>query len=289
MKCKCLTLLLVLTSLIGYSQTAKKEISMDAVKRKSNTIVLIHGLFLNNTSWSKWKAYFEEKGYRVYAPAYPGHEGNPSDLRRHIHPDLTGTGLEDVVKKMEELIDSLPEKPIVIGHSMGGLVVQKLIEADKAIAGVSIDGAPPKNVMPPLSTFKISWPAVNFFKSNSKAYLGSREWYHKAFFNNFSESESNQLYEQLTVPESRKIVKQSALNSFAKVDFKKVQRPLLFIAGEKDAFFSPGFTQKIAQKYQDKNHSRVDYKMFKSRSHYICGEENWQEVAAYINNWINNL
>jgi pimeloyl-ACP methyl ester carboxylesterase len=262
---------------------------MDTLKRKSNTIVLIHGLFLNNTSWKEWITFFEEKGYKVYAPAYPGHEGNPSDLRNNIRPDLTRTGLEDVVRKMEALIDTLPEKPIVIGHSMGGLVVQKLLEANKAIAGVSIDGAPSKNVMPPFSTLKISWPAANLFKSNSKAFTGNREWYRNAFFNNLSQSRSDQLYEQLAVPESRKIVKQSALSSFAKVNFKKIHQPLLFIAGEKDAFFSPSFTQKIVKRYQNKSNSRVDYKVFEGRSHYICGEKNWQEVAAYILSWINNL
>ncbi len=98
------------------------------------------------------KLILKKRGYKVYAPANPGHEGNPADLRNNIHPQLTQTGFEDAVMNIVKLIDSLPEKPIVIGHSMAGLVVQKLVEMDKAYAGVSIDGAPPKNVLPPLST-----------------------------------------------------------------------------------------------------------------------------------------
>lgn len=115
---------------------------------KSNTIVFVHGLFVNNTSWAAWKTYFEEKGYTVYTPANPGHEGNPTALRNNIHPALTASSFEDVVMNVVKLIDTLPEKPIVVGHSLAGLVVQKLIEMDKAVAGISIDGAPPKNVLP---------------------------------------------------------------------------------------------------------------------------------------------
>ena len=102
--------------------------------KKSKTIVLIHGLFVNNSSWAAWKTYFENRGYTVYTPANPGHEGFPADLRKNIHPELTKVGFEDVVNNVIKLIDTLPEKPIVIGHSLAGLVVQKLIELDKAVA-----------------------------------------------------------------------------------------------------------------------------------------------------------
>lgn len=254
---------------------------------KSKTIVLVHGMFVNNTSWSEWKAFFEAKGYTVYAPANPGHEGNPADLRANIHPELIQTGFEDVVRNIVKLIDTLPEKPIVIGHSMAGLVIQKLIELDKAVAGISINGAPPKNVIPPLSTAKIVWPAVNFFKGHS-AYMGTFDWYKRAFFNNLSEAEAQKAYNDIAVPESRKIGQETLLKSFASVDFSKPHNPLLFIGGERDAIFPPSLTQKIAGKYKDKK-SVVDLKVFPKRSHFICGEEGWEEVAGYILDWLKKI
>lgn len=226
-------------------------------------------------------------GYNVLTPSYPGHDGKPFDLRASIHPDLVNMGFEDAVKAMVKVIDSLPEKPIVVGHSMGGLIVQKLVEMDKVAAGISIDGAAPKNVMAPLSTLKIVWPALNLFKGKSP-FTGSKDWYHKAFFNTFSKEESDKLYEEFAVPESRKIVRESALKSFAKINFKKPHQPLLFIAGEKDAIFSPAFTKKIADKYKDKN-SVVACKVFENRTHFICGQQNWREVAEYIENWISAI
>lgn len=254
---------------------------------KSKTIVLVHGMFVNNTSWSEWKTFFEAQGYKVYTPANPGHEGTPADLRANIHPQLTQTGFEDVVQNIIKLIDTLPEKPIVIGHSMAGLVIQKLVELNKAVAGVSINGAPPKNVIPPFSTVKIVWPAVNFFKGHS-SYMGTFDWYKRAFFNTLSDTEAQKAYEAIAVPESRKIGQETLLKSFAHVDFSKSHNPLLFIGSEQDAIFSPALTKKIADKYKDKT-SIVDLKIFKNRSHFICGEEGWQEVAQYILNWLNKI
>src|ERR1700754_3849646 len=113
---------------------------------KSKTVVLIHGNFVNDRTWAEWKRRYEQKGYTVYTPANPGHDGEPADLRKNVHPDLRKTGFIDVVNNIAELIDSLPEKPLVIGHSMAGMATLKLVELGKAVAGVSIDGAPPKNV-----------------------------------------------------------------------------------------------------------------------------------------------
>ncbi|CAG4999564.1 2-succinyl-6-hydroxy-2, 4-cyclohexadiene-1-carboxylate synthase [Dyadobacter sp. CECT 9275] len=255
--------------------------------KQSKTIVFIHGLFVNNKSWAAWKTYFEAQGYTVHTPANPGHDGVPSDLRANIHPDLTKTGFEDVVMNIVKLIDTLPEKPIVVGHSLAGLVVLKLIEMGKAVAGINIDGAPPKNVLAPFSTIKIVYPVVDFFKGQSP-FLGSRNWYKRAFFNNMSEAEAAVAYEEAAVPESRKIARETLLKSFANVDFSKPHQPLLFITGEQDNIFSPALTKKITSRYKDKN-SIVDYKEFKGRSHYIAGQKGWEEVADYVINWIENV
>ena len=117
---------------------------------KTKTIVLIHGNFVNDHSWREWKHYYEQKGNTVHTPANPGHDGEPTKLREQVHPTLVETGFIDVVKNIAHFIDSLPDKPLIIGHSMAGMAVQKLVEMNKAVAAVSIDGAPPKKCV---STF----------------------------------------------------------------------------------------------------------------------------------------
>ena len=183
---------------------------------KSKTIVLIHGNFVNNTSWAEWKRYYELKGYKVYTPANPGHEGDPVSLRANVHPDLVKTGFIDIVNNIDRLIDTLSERPLIIGHSMAGMVVQKLVEMGKASAGVSINGAPPKNVFPPFQTLKTVLPAFGFF-SFSKYYMGTRNWYDYAFFNTIPAQEKEKAFEKFAVPESYKVSRQLVLNSFSNV------------------------------------------------------------------------
>jgi pimeloyl-ACP methyl ester carboxylesterase len=254
---------------------------------RSKSIVLIHGNFVNNTSWTKWKLRYEQRGYTVHTPANPGHAGNPADLRNKVHPDLIKTGFIDIVNNIANLIDSLPEKPLVIGHSMAGMAVMKLLEMGKVAAAVSIDGAPPKNVFPPFKTLKAALPAFGFF-SAKKNFMGSREWYNKNFFNTLPEAERSKAFDDTAVPESFKVSQQLVLNSFSNIDFSKPHEPILFIGGGSDNIFPPSLTTKLANKYTDKN-SKVDLKIFEGRSHFICGEPGWEQVADHILDWYERL
>ncbi|HTE31125.1 MAG TPA: alpha/beta hydrolase [Chryseolinea sp.] len=250
---------------------------------KSKSIVLIHGNFVNNTSWTEWKHYYEQKGYTVYTPANPGHEGNPTELRAKVHPDLIKTGFIDVVNTIAKLIDSLPEKPLVIGHSMAGMATLKLVELGKAAAGVSIDGAPPKNVFPPFQTLKTVLPAFGFF-SFKKYFKGSRRWYNYSFFNTIPDAEKEKAFVKFAVPESYKVSRELVLNSFSNINFKIPHAPILFVGGSNDHIFPPKLTKTIADRYKDKN-SRVDLKIFEGKSHFLYGEPGWEKIADYILDW----
>jgi len=254
---------------------------------KSTTIVLIHGNFVNNITWAEWKRYYEQKGYKVYTPANPGHEGNPAELRTKVHPDLIKTGFIDIVNNIAELIDSLPEKPLIIGHSMAGMATLKLVEMGKAVAGVSIDGAPPKNVFPPFQTLKTVLPAFGFF-SFTNYFMGSRKWYDYSFFNTIPDTEKAKAFEKFAIPESYKVSRQLVLDSFSNIDFKKPHVPILFIGGGSDHIFPPNLTKKIASSYKDTT-SKVDIKIFEGKSHFICGEPGWEKVADYILEWYESL
>lgn len=255
---------------------------------RSKTIILIHGNFVNDITWSEWKMRYEQKGYKVFAPANPGHSGIPAELRRSEQHDLLRkTGFIDVVGNISRLIDTLREKPLIIGHSMAGMAVMKLVEMDKASAGVSINGAPPKNIFPPFQTIKTVFPAFGFFTSR-KFFMGSRKWYDYSFFNTLPEDEKKRSYERFAVPESFKVSRQLVLNSFSSINFKRPHAPLLFIGGTQDHIFPPALTKKMAGKYKDRD-SRVDLRVFDGKSHFICGEPGWETVADHILDWYENL
>jgi pimeloyl-ACP methyl ester carboxylesterase len=254
---------------------------------KSKTIVFIHGLFMNPSSWDTWIKFFEEKGYRCYAPAYPFHEGKPSDLRTSINPDLGKTTFGQVIDSLSGFIDKLPEKPVLIGHSIGGLAVQKLIEMNKGIAGICIDPAPPKGIFSfKWSFLKANLPVINPLKGNSVCLPGVK-WYNYAFCNTMTREQTGIEYDKFVVPDSRNIPR-SSIKKEGKIDFTKPHNPLLIIAGEKDHIVPSSLNKRNFEAYKDKN-SRIDFKEFTGRTHYICGQQKWEEVAGYSIDWITSL
>jgi pimeloyl-ACP methyl ester carboxylesterase len=275
--------LLLLTTLIIQQTNGQ---NMDH-KITGNTIVFIHGLFMNPTSWNDWIKYYEAKGYRCFAPAYPFHAGNPIDLRKNVNPSLGKLTFGQVIDNLSAYIDSLPEKPILIGHSMGGLAVQKLMEMNKGVAGICIDAAPPKGIFSYKWSFlKANLPTVNPFKGNSVC-LPSVKWFQYAFCNTMTMEQTKIEYDKFVIPESRNIPRSSTKKD-GKIDFKKPHGPLLFIAGEKDHIIPSSLNKKNFDAYKDKN-SKKDFKEFAGRTHYICGQQNWEEVAKYIHDWITGL
>lgn len=257
---------------------------MKTVKTSSKTIVLVHGLFVNPKSWATWKTYFENLGYTVHAPANPGHEGEPAALWNPGDPNLSRVDFKDVVDNLVRFIDSLPEKPILIGHSLGGLTVQKLIALGKGVAGVVIDGAAPAGIIPTSWSFwKSNLTVINPFKGSSP-FLPTKAWFRYTFGNRLTPEESDRVFEQFAVPESRAIA-WGTLKPFAKIDFKKPHAPLLFIAGEKDNIIPAALNRKNFRAYRHAGSLR-EFREFPGRGHYILGEPNWEEVADYAAGWL---
>jgi len=256
-------------------------------KITGKTIVFVHGLFMNPSSWTNWIKFYEAKGYKCYAPAYAYHEGKPSDLRFNINPNLGKLTFGQIINNLVSFIDKLPEKPILIGHSMGGLAVQKLIEMNKGAVGICIDTAPPKGIFSfKWSFIKANLPTINPFKGNSVC-SPSVKWFRYAFCNTMTMEQTEIEFNKFVVPESRNIPRSSIMND-GKIDFKKPHNPLLLIAGEKDNIIPSSLNKKNFEAYKD-NKSKIDFKEFADRTHYICGQKNWEEVAAYISEWITSL
>jgi alpha-beta hydrolase superfamily lysophospholipase len=249
------------------------------------TIVFIHGLHENAHSWTEWKSFFENLGYICHTPNYPYHEGTPSALRQNPNKDLAKTLLNDVVEHYIQFIEQLENvSPILIGHSMGGLIVQKLIQAQKGSLGICITSASPKGVLSfKWSFIKSNIGAINPLKGNS-LFCGTREWFHYAICNTLTRQQSDEIYEKAVIPESRNIPRSSRFSD-GFIDFDKPHKPLLFVSAEKDHIIPISLNIKNVEAYKDEQ-SITEFKEFKGRSHSICVQSGWQEVAQYIENWI---
>src|SRR5882757_6490461 len=122
-------------------------------------IVLLHGMYLNGLSWAPWIERAASRGFDAIAPSWPFHEGEPAALRESIDPRLGRLTFGEVVASLKSVIDALPERPLVIGHSIGGLAAQKLVADGYARAAVAISSAPPQGVLSLAPDFlRANWP-----------------------------------------------------------------------------------------------------------------------------------
>jgi len=253
---------------------------------KTKAIVFIHGMFMNSLCWEAWTKYFAAKGYTALAPDWPAHEGRPELLRkRHPDPELGRLTLTKVVDHFSGIIDRLEEKPIIIGHSMGALVTQILVNRGLGAAGVAIDSAPPAGVFTTAFSFlKANFPMITPFVSKTRPHLMSFEQFQYAFVNTLSPKSQRDAYEKYVVPESRQVPRES-LTGAGKVDFKKEHPPLLLTAGSADNIIPASLNKSNYEKYGAAT-SVTDFKEFPGRTHFLIGQEGWEEIADFVASWL---
>ena len=256
----------------------------------SKTVLFITGCFVHHSCWDEWQTYFQSKGYTTSAPPWPDKDASVEELRaRHPHHDkelalLTLAGLK---QHYVNIIKSLPEAPIIIGHSYGGLLTQLMLNMDLGAAGVAIHPVPPQGVFPyEFSFLKGGWKALGIFTDIEETYMMSFEDWQYAFVNGMPYQEQNVAYETYTIPES-KTVNRDAVTHEAKVDFTKAHAPLLITAGDTDHIIPAHLNNRNFNAYKS-NGSVLNYKLFQNRNHFVLGQPTWQEDADYILDWINN-
>jgi pimeloyl-ACP methyl ester carboxylesterase len=252
----------------------------------TKTIVFVHGMFVTPSCWKKWQTYFEARGYRTLAPAWPEHEP-PAAAQRARHPNaaLGQLQLADVLARYREVIRGLPEKPILVGHSMGGLVVQLLLQEDLGVAGIAIDSAPPKGVLTLKWSFlKSNWPVLSPFASKTEPVLLDAARFHYAFTNTLDEAQARAAYESESVPESR-LIGRAPTTAQGKVDFARPRAPLLMVAGAEDHIIPAALNEKNYARYR-KGPSITELKVFPGRDHWLIASDGWEEIADYVRGWI---
>ncbi len=250
----------------------------------AKTVVFVHGMYMTPLCWEQWVERFQSKGYRSLAPAWPGRD-QPIEVLRQRHPDpqLGQLTLSKVLDSLAGTIKQLNEKPIVIGHSMGGLIVQLLLNRELAAAAVAIDSAPPFGVFTMKWPFlKSNWPHISPFAAQDKPIAMTFERFQYTFVNTLPLAEQRAAYERYVVPESRRVPRESLT---ARIDFKKPHAPLLLIAGSADHIIPASLNRSNYAKYRS-SPSVTDFKEFAGRTHFIVGQAGWEEVADYVLGWL---
>lgn len=247
-------------------------------------VVFVHGLWLLASSWNPWRAFFEERGYITLAPGWP--DDPETVVNAKDDPEtFANKRITQIVDHFSHVISQLKKKPVVIGHSFGGLFAQQLADREVSLVTVAIDPAGFRGVLPlPLSELKSGSPVLSNPANYHRSVALTFEQFHYGFTNELDETEARQLYERYAVPGPGMPLFQAAaanLNPWTedKVNTKNPERgPLLLIAGEKDHTV-PAVVVKAAYKLQQANPAITEFREVPGRGHSLIIDHGWHEVA----------
>src|SRR5690349_5149964 len=247
-------------------------------------VVFIHGLWLLPSSWDAWADFFERAGYAPLTPDWPDDPETVEEAR--ANPDvLANKKLKQVADHTADVIGELEHKPVLIGHSTGGLFAQMLAGRGLAAATVAIDPGVFRGVLPlPASVLKGVGPLLIDPRTRGRAITLSIDQFKYGWANALDEQETRELYDKYHVAGSGIALVQMGnanLNPWteAKADTKNPDRgPLLIIDGEKD-YTVPWAIAHAAYKRQRRKPGVTEIVKMPNRGHSLTIDHGWREVA----------
>jgi pimeloyl-ACP methyl ester carboxylesterase len=240
-------------------------------------IVFVHGMFQNPVCWEKWAGVFSAAGYRCHVPAWPLHEGEPAVLRESPPAGLGELTLDEVVARIEAAMAGL-ERPVMIGHSVGGLVTQIMLARGTIAAGVAVCPVAPNRMV------DLDWGFIKNSVTIANPLMGDAPvlmdvaTFHGAFANTLDATTAAREFEATATHDSRKVFR-GCMGPLGTIDTERAHAPLLLIAGAEDQIIPAHLVEKVRDAWSDEG-SVVEYAGYAGRSHYICNEPGWEEVAA---------
>ena len=253
-------------------------------------IVLIHGLWMSPHSWRGWVERYRAAGHAVHAPAWPGVSKYDEPLdRTKVREDI---GVDEVVAHYAAFVAALPEKPILMGHSFGGLIIQMLLCRGLGRSGVAIHPAAPRGVYRlPLSVLRSTFPVFRNPENIHRAVPLTPAQFHYAFANTVDRDESDSWHAELAIPAPGRPLFQAAMANFifwseaaTAVDFRTDRAPLLLIAGGRDHIVPSKVVYENFNRYR-RSPAVTDFKLFDDRPHLTAALDGWSDVADYALAW----
>jgi pimeloyl-ACP methyl ester carboxylesterase len=250
-------------------------------------VVFIHGAWLTPSSWDKFQVRFAAHGYDAEAPAWPLEDISLAELRRNPPTGLADIGINEIAAHYEKIIRAKAEPPIIVGHSFGGLFAQIMLDRGLGAAGVALDPAPFKGVMPGIGPVIGALPVFLKWNAWRRMHTMSFRSFLTRFANGMSESDARAAYEKYVAPTPGKLYFDEVLNNGNEIDPLRRRVPLLMTAGGRDRTASPGSVRACYAK-QKASPSITALKYWPEKSHFLASMAGWEEVADFVLGWLEN-
>src|ERR1700746_1708683 len=247
-------------------------------------VVFVHGLWLLPSSWDRRVTVFEDAGYVCVTPGWPDDPETVAQAREH--PEVfAGKGIVQIADYEEAIIRRLNQKPVIMGHSFGGLLTMILAGRGVAAASVAISPAPFRGVLPlPFSALRTASVALRNPKNWNRAVPLTYEQFRYGFANAVGEDEAKELYLGYSVPGAGEPLLQAASAngnpwSEAKVDSTNPKRgPMLIVSADSDHTV-PWAIANASYKKQKRNQGVTEIVKMPGRGHARTIDAGWREVA----------
>ena len=265
-------------------ETAAQVAAANAAATK--TVVFITGAWMHTSSWDKFRSVFEAAGYKTLAPAWPFLDADPAALRANPDKRIGTLTFGKIVDHYAKIIDGLDEQPLIIGHSMGGLITQLLLDRGYGVAAIAMDPGPVAGALPGPVSLLAALPPI--FAGPGHTHTITRDGFAKNFANTVPAGEQTAAYDAYVVPTPTNIFYQAAGMIGTGVKVRERKQPLLVMVAEHDRTVTP-YLAKAVYNVQKKAPARTDFHQFPDRSHFLAGEKGWEEVANYALDWANEV
>ncbi len=252
--------------------------------------VFIHGMWGTPDVWRHWRPAFEARGWRTLAPALRQHVPSPAGASTPA-ADVGTVSLLDYAADLDDFIGNLalkgPDKPVLVGHSMGGLLALMLAARGVTRAAVLLTPAPPAGVFALRLSNLLAFARIEcrwgWWRKPHRATKSEALWH---TFNTTDPAEGAREH-ACFVPDSGRALFEIGLpfldrRGAATVDPRLVTVPLLFVGCARDRLTPPGVVRNAARRF-----GRIaDHLEYPDQGHWVPGQPGWQQVANDALDWL---